>query len=170
MDIRIASISETHVRSLHACLDSVARERRFLAFLKAPGEDTFRGFVADSISRGAPFFVALESDTVVGWCDVNPRRYEGFTHMGKLGMGVRRDFRGKGVGTRLIAPALDRARGKNLERIELEVFASNTHAVALYHKFGFTAEGVRRKARKIDGEYDDIVFMALLFTGHDSED
>jgi RimJ/RimL family protein N-acetyltransferase len=49
-----------------------------------------------------------------------------------------------------------------LERIELEVFASNTRAFALYEKLGFVTEGVKRRARKLDGQYDDNVLMALL--------
>jgi RimJ/RimL family protein N-acetyltransferase len=163
MDIRIIPVSEEHMESLRACLDSVARERRFLAFLEAPPEPEFRRFVMENIYRGVPHFLALARDTVVGWCDIVPRRYEGFTHIGKLGMGVRRDWRGKHLGTRLIAATLERARELKLERIELEVFASNENALSLYRKTGFEVEGVRRKARKIDGAYENIVFMALLY-------
>jgi RimJ/RimL family protein N-acetyltransferase len=39
-----------------------------------------------------------------------------------------------------------------LERIELEVFASNTGANRLYEKAGFVVEGVKKKRRKLDGE------------------
>jgi RimJ/RimL family protein N-acetyltransferase len=49
-----------------------------------------------------------------------------------------------------------------MERIELDVFASNKAAIALYLKLGFVTEGVKRRARKLDGEYDDNVFMALI--------
>ena len=42
------------------------------------------------------------------------------------------------------------------------MFASNAHALALYEKLGFAREGVRKRARKLDGEYDDVVIMALL--------
>jgi ribosomal protein S18 acetylase RimI-like enzyme len=163
MEYRIIPVSGDHVESLRACFDSVARERRFLAFLEAPSSVEFRNFVMENISRGAPHFIALDDSTVVGWCDIIPRRYEGFTHIGKLGMGVHRDWRGKGIGTRLIDAALDSARELKLERIELEVFASNKNAVSLYGKKGFEVEGIRRKARKIDSVYEDILFMALLY-------
>jgi RimJ/RimL family protein N-acetyltransferase len=49
-----------------------------------------------------------------------------------------------------------------LERIELEVFASNTPAITLYEKKGFVVEGVKKKARKLDGVYDDMIQMALF--------
>jgi hypothetical protein len=51
---------------------------------------------------------------------------------------------------------------RGAERIELEVFASNARALALYDKLGFVREGVRRRARKLGGEYDDVVLMAIV--------
>jgi len=71
--------------------------------------------------------------------------------------------RGRGVGRRLAEAAIAAAKAQGAERIELEVFASNTRAIALYERLGFVREGVKRNARKLDGEYDDIVQMALLF-------
>lgn len=77
-------------------------------------------------------------------------------------MGVLSDFRGQGIGQGLIAHALNAARAGGLERVELEVFASNMPAIQLYEKVGFIVEGIKRKARKLDGLYDDIVEMALF--------
>src|SRR4051812_33719543 len=57
--------------------------------------------------------------------------------------------------------AIDRAWNSALERIELEVVASNEPAVGLYRKMGFVTEGVKRHGRKLDGVYDDIIVMAL---------
>lgn len=45
-------------------------------------------------------------------------------------------------------------------RVELEVFASNTAAIALYEKLGFVVEGRKSRARKVDGAYDDDLIMA----------
>lgn len=49
-----------------------------------------------------------------------------------------------------------------MERAELEVFASNRPAIALYEAAGFVHEGVKRRARKLEGVYDDIVLMAIM--------
>ena len=88
--------------------------------------------------------------------------FEGFTHCGRLGMGVHKSFRRLGLGTRLIERTISRAKGRGLERIELEVLASNTPAIKLYEKVGFVVEGVKKRARKLDGAYDDLVEMALF--------
>lgn len=77
-------------------------------------------------------------------------------------MGVLREYRGQGIGRRLAERTIARAKEIGLERIELEVYASNESAVALYRKLGFTVEGVKRKGRKVDGVYDDVLMMALL--------
>ena len=42
------------------------------------------------------------------------------------------------------------------------MFASNERAVALYRTLGFVTEGIKKRARKLDGHYDDNVFMALF--------
>ena len=66
--------------------------------------------------------------------------------------------------------AIEEARAVGLERIELDVFASNVAAIALYGKHGFGVEGLRRRARKIDGRYDDILEMALFLISDSPRD
>ena len=70
--------------------------------------------------------------------------------------------REKGLGNRLIDATMNAAREFGLERVELEVHASNIQAVKWYERLGFTLEGVKKKARKIDGKYDDDLVMALF--------
>jgi len=54
------------------------------------------------------------------------------------------------------------AKSLGVEKLELEVFASNTAARALYRKKGFVEEGVRLKKRKFEDNYDDLVCMGLF--------
>lgn len=160
--IKIVPIAEEYIEGFHSCLDSVARERRHLAFVQAPPFESAREFVLSNIANNVPQLVALRGNDVVGWCDISPMKHEGFTHCGTLGMGVRKDFRRLGIGTRLLEQTIGEAKKLGLERIELEVFASNTAAIRLYEKAGFLVEGVKKKARKLDGEHDDLVEMALF--------
>jgi ribosomal protein S18 acetylase RimI-like enzyme len=118
---------------------------------QAPPLSSVQAFVCSNIASGVPQFVALVGDEVVGWCDISPSRYEGFTHVGELGMGVRKDLRGQGIGTRLLDATLARVRACGLERVELEVYSLNEPAIRLYEKRGFVVEGVKKGARKLDG-------------------
>ena len=163
-DIRIVPTGEEHVEGLQRCIDAVAHERRWIGLLEGPPVVQMRAFV-ELILRGAGVqFVALDAaGEVVGWCDVLRLDQETFRHGWRLGMGLLPAVRGRGVGRRLAETAIAAAKAQGAERIELEVFASNTPAIALYEKLGFEREGVKRRARKLDGEYDDVVLMALLF-------
>jgi len=163
--ISVAPIAEDHIEGFRRCLDSVARERIHLGFLEAPSPERVAEFVRSNIVNGLPQFVAVRGGDVVGWCDISPEDLPGFTHCGRLGMGVRKDQRRKGLGRRLLAAALERARAIGLERVELEVYASNLPAIALYRQAGFSVEGTKKKARKLDGKYDDVVCMALWIGG-----
>jgi ribosomal protein S18 acetylase RimI-like enzyme len=77
-------------------------------------------------------------------------------------MGLLAGYRGKGIGRALAVKTIQAARAAGIERVELEVFASNTTAIALYRSLGFKEEGRRQRARKLDGVYDDNVCMAVL--------
>jgi RimJ/RimL family protein N-acetyltransferase len=160
--VEIVPITEDHIEGFHSCLDEVARERRYLGMTKAPPESSVRQFVMENIIRQNPQFVALDGERVVGWIDITIPTLEGFEHTGRLGMGMLRPYRGQGIGKRLLDRALDAARARGVERVELEVYALNTPAVRLYEKAGFVAEGTKRRARKLEGEYEDMIFMALF--------
>ncbi len=84
-------------------------------------------------------------------------------HVGSIGMAVRDDWQGKGVGTALMGAALDLADNwLNLTRIELRVYVDNSAAVALYKKFGFEIEGTHRRLAFRNGEYVDAYSMARI--------
>ena len=158
-------MSEAHVDSFRETLDSVARERKYLAMVQAPPIDRMRGWIGGNIEKGNPQFVAVDGESVVGWCDITPKTRKGFEHSGSLGMGVLAEYRRQGLGTALLSTAMGKAREVGLERIELEVFASNTEAISLYERFGFIREGLKEKSRKLDGKYEDLVLMAYFLGG-----
>ena len=163
-DIRIVPAGDEHVEGFNRCVGAVARERRYLGMLDAPPLEAWRAFVARVIGDGGVVLVAVDAaGEVVGWCDLQRRALEGFRHVGRLGIGMLPEVRGRGLGRRLMQAALTAARERGMERIELEVFASNTRAIALYERLGFVREGLKRRVRKLDGRYDDDVLMALLF-------
>ncbi|GAF90416.1 unnamed protein product [marine sediment metagenome] len=161
-DIKIENIIEAYIESYHRCLDSVARERKHLAFVEAPTLESTRRFILSNISKNVPQLIAIRGDDVVGWCDILPNGLEGFKHCGRLGMGVLKDFRRQGIGLKLSEQTMNIAKQIGLERIELDVLASNVPAINLYEKLRFQVEGVKKNARKLDGKFDDLIEMALF--------
>jgi len=175
--VEIGPITEAHIESFHKTLDVVARERRYLAFLEAPPLESTRAFILNNIAHGYPQFVATVAGEVsagevlgrevlgrevVGWCDVTPKSRPIYAHCGVLGVGLLPRFRGQGLGTRLITRTLHAARAFGLSRVELTVREDNRSAIALYEKVGFVAEGLQRNGALVDGEYENIIEMAIL--------
>jgi RimJ/RimL family protein N-acetyltransferase len=102
--------------------------------------------------------VALAGGELVGELRVEPT-YFGY---GELGMMVAAGWRGRGVGTALVAAAIDWARARRLHKLSLGVFPHNEAAIALYRKFGFVDEGRRiEHIRRSNGERWDLVEMGL---------
>jgi putative acetyltransferase len=84
-------------------------------------------------------------------------------HVGSIGMCVRDDSQGRGVGTALMKAGIELADGwLNYQRLELNVYTDNLAAMALYRKFGFVIEGTYRAYAFRDGQYVDSYAMARL--------
>jgi L-phenylalanine/L-methionine N-acetyltransferase len=83
--------------------------------------------------------VAVAEGQLIGMLHIEVSRH-GF---GELAMLVDRGWRGSGVGSAMVAAAIDWARNHGLHKLCLEVFAQNAAAIALYRKSGFVEEGRR---------------------------
>lgn len=158
----IAPIANEHIAGFHSALDAIARERIYLGLTEARPLPWAEDFVTANIRKNHAQFVALADGKVIGWCDILPHDMSGFDHTGALGMGLLPQWRGRGVGRTLLRTTLQKAVNNGLTRIELDVYTSNLKAIALYRKFGFVEEGLKRNARLLDGVYEDVMLMALL--------
>ena len=70
---------------------------------------------------------------------------------------------GRGIGYKATMAALRQGfLQENLNRISLTVLANNERAIKLYLRVGFSEEGRFRQALYRNGEYVDIVAMAIL--------
>lgn len=164
MTVDVVPIALEHAAGFHACLDAVAREKRYLAQTQALPLSRIEGFVRDSVANDAVQFVALEGSTVLGWADIFPAWAEAVKHCGSLGIGVLATHRGQGIGERLLQACLAKALAKGITRVELEARADNQRAIALYERVGFKHEALKRQAMRFDGLYYDAVQMSLLLT------
>lgn len=159
----IKRASKEFAESYCNTVDKVARERKYLASVEGfPLESTI-GFVGMIEENNLSQFYAIRDDEVIGWCDILPKSFEGLKHVGTLGMGVSEEYRGNGIGRKLLETAIEHARVNNgISKVELEVFGSNKSAIRLYEKFGFKYEGRRENSRYLDGQYDSIVLMGKM--------
>jgi RimJ/RimL family protein N-acetyltransferase len=109
------------------------------------------------------FLVAEAEGELVGILTLEGAKRRNVRHTAVLGITVAREWRGQGIGRRLIEHAIAWARTTRIiTRIELHVFARNANAIHLYESCGFVIEGARRRAVVRDGKYLDDLVMALL--------
>jgi RimJ/RimL family protein N-acetyltransferase len=160
--IEIVPIALNHVEGFHRALDSVARERKYLSIFEAFSVRAMTDFVVHQNKTGGPAFVAHREGEVIGWCDIRRQTLPAFAHRGSVGMGVVAEWRGRGIGFRLLDAALDAAFRQGFARVELEVRTDNARAIALYDKIGFVREGLLRDSFFINGEYFDAIAMAII--------
>jgi RimJ/RimL family protein N-acetyltransferase len=162
MSVDVIPIAPRHIEGYQRAIDAVARERRYLTLLEAFPLPQTRDFVLGLMEKGDPMLVALAKGEVVGWCDIQRHAFPTHAHRGTLGMGVVSGYRGRGIGYRLLDQTLKQAFTTGFVRVELSVRADNLRAASLYEKLGFLREGVLRDAVFVDGEYHDVVAMAMI--------
>ncbi|CAE6837243.1 L-amino acid N-acetyltransferase AaaT [Paraburkholderia haematera] len=105
---------------------------------------------------------AMVGDTLVGEAELTPFKGRR-AHAASLGIGVHDAWHRRGIGNALMTELLDLADNwLGLRRVELDVFADNHAALALYRKFGFELEAHQRGAVLRRGVLIDCYFMARL--------
>jgi len=98
---------------------------------------------------------------LVGAIGVERDRREKVRHIGHLiGMMVKPEAQGRGIGRALLEAAVGEARAAGIELLTLSVTESNAGALALYESAGFDRFGVLRKALRIGTQYHAKVHMA----------
>lgn len=107
--------------------------------------------------------IARLDKTIVGLLFFMPNSKRKNAHTGEFGVNVHPDFQGLGIGEHLVNRLLQWARqNEQIEKVILQVFATNSKAVGLYKKMGFIEEGRHKKAiKQIDGAYVDILQMYI---------
>ena len=83
-------------------------------------------------------------------------------HSAYIVMGVLKEYRGKGIGTRLFKKLEQWAFHQSIHRLELTVVTRNKAAISLYKKMGFEIEGIKRHSLFIDSKFVDEYDMSRL--------
>ncbi len=119
-------------------------------------EQSFREEMDNSI---AVYFVAEMDGMLAGYCGFWQVADEG--HI--TNVAVLKQFRRRGVGSRLVAEMERYARSIGLVLMTLEVRKSNQAAIGLYEKYGFSAIGERKNYYQRPVE--NALIMTIFFAG-----
>ena len=105
----------------------------------------------------AAYFVLKEDEKIIGYCGTWIVIDE--AHITNIA--VLPEYRGRGLGEKLLSSMMEYCKGKGIERMTLEVRVSNTPAQSLYKKLGFQ-EGAIRKNYYSDNQEDAIVMWVNI--------
>ena len=111
---------------------------------------------------GKLVIVAESAGRIIGLLSFQSEERKRVRHHGELGMSVNKARRDQGVGRALLLALIAWAEQHPvLEKVCLQVFATNTRAIALYTSLGFKEEGRQIRDVKMEsGEYVDVFIMA----------
>lgn len=103
--------------------------------------------------------VNTENNEIVGLYILHPNNVGRCGHICNASYAVRSDIRGQHIGEKLVLDCLTMAKEKGFRIMQFNaVVASNTHALHLYERIGFTKLGVIPGGfRMPDGHYEDII-------------
>lgn len=112
-----------------------------------------RAWLREHAPDAYPVFVAVDRDSVLGWCSLSAYRpgRMALRHTAEISYYVHESHRGAGVGSRLIAHAIEQCPGlgfKTLFAILLDVNADSTR---ILEKFGFQRWGHLPDVADFDG-------------------
>ena len=118
-------------------------------------------------ATGAEFFteqtftgIAVDSDSgkVMGLYILHPNNIGRCGHICNASYAVHRDARGNGIGEALVRHCIAKAKECGFGILQFNaVVATNTAALRLYEKLGFTRLGTIPKGFRMDDRYEDIV-------------
>jgi ribosomal protein S18 acetylase RimI-like enzyme len=151
----VRTLAEADVESALDLFEAVAGEGRWLANELPLDRREVRARWRDLLATGEGIIlVAEEERELIGLAAVVGREVP------ELGMLVRADRRGRGVGDALVRACVAWARAAGAERLGLHVFPHNAAAIGLYRKHGFVERGlVVGQYRRRDGQCWDALRM-----------
>jgi len=119
------------------------------------------GIFRDCLRVGYVCRVACLGDEVIGYGVMSVGAGE--AHI--LNLCVNAHFRCRGVGRRMLAYLVERARAAGMAEAFLEVRPSNTAAIRLYQSMGFEQVGIRRGYYQAVGGREDASVLKLVLPG-----
>ncbi len=105
-------------------------------------------------------YVAEAAGELIGMTALVRNELAKMRHAGSIfGVYTRPDWRGTGVADALLAACLVYAGELGLRMVRLSVVTTNTGAIRLYQRCGFSVYGVEQEAIQYDGIYYDELLM-----------
>lgn len=170
--VTIRPARQEDLADLVALIRAITDERTYVVAESVAAQLAYEeAVIRHTDTRSRTFFVAeVDADAegpsdsrLVGWTHLTLPGIEYLDHTAELTVGVRADFRRRGIGTQLMRIALAWAAANDYHKVYQSLPGTNRAAIDFLDTHGWTAEAVRSDHYRIDGEFIDEVMMAYTF-------
>lgn len=156
--IRLPKISD--LNSSLEMINSLVEEKAMLTVQKKSTykeeEKYLKGIIKE---KGALHLFLIINGKVAGSAKIS-KLGNGRNHIGELGISLKKEYRGMGLGKKLSKTVMEKAIKKfKLKIIILNVFKKNKAAYCLYKKLGFKKVGTIKGEVKYYNRYEDVITM-----------
>ena len=110
-----------------------------------------------------PIWVAEEGGEVIGWLSLSEffDRRPAYRATAEIGVYIREDHRGEGLGRRLVEEAIRRGPELGLKTLTAGAFAHNAASIRLFERMGFREWAHFPRVAELDGVERDLVVLGL---------
>ncbi|MHA2181026.1 MAG: N-acetyltransferase family protein [Promethearchaeota archaeon] len=159
--IRKASIADAE--TISSIWEVICTERIFTAVNKAFTPQQEREYISSLSDREGIFIAELENQIIAFQSlDLWAKFTDSFDHVGQIGTFILPKWRRNNIGRQLANYTFQFARLNGYKKLVIYVRAKNIGAINFYKNMGFVEKGVLTEQVKIDGQYEDEIFMELF--------
>jgi L-amino acid N-acyltransferase YncA len=134
-----------------ATLESTTKDEQYIFEWFSKHTDRFKVIVAELDGK------------VVGWASLNQyNSRQAYDGVADLSIYIKREYRGGGIGGKLLSFIEGLAKENDFHKIVLFTFPFNGLGQGLYKKIGFREVGVFYNQGKLDGEFVDVMAMEKI--------
>ena len=164
MNIRRCELNDAdNMLKMLLALDKETDYMMFEADERPKDINRVKDMINPSINGDDLLLIAVEDENIIGFLSAQrgiPRKIK---HTAYIVIGIRKNFRGNGIGKKLFLELDLWAKENNVSRLELTVMCTNSIAKQLYEKNGFVVEGIKRNSIFMKGNYIDEYYMAKIY-------
>ena len=162
MDVSIRDSNESDIKSIQTIYNQGIEDK--IATLETEiKDDTYMRNWFDKHRGRYKVIVAEDKGQIVGWASLNQyNNRSAYDGVADLSVYISRDYRGKGVGKKLLAKLESLAIENGFHKILLFTFPFNQLGQGLYRRMGFREVGVFKNQGKLDGKFVDVMAMEKI--------
>lgn len=163
MEIKIRKANAEDAKEISHIWEIICAEKIYTAVSKHFTTEQERRYIINLTDREG-IFVAEKEGQIIGFQSLDKwaEYSDSFDHVGVIGTFILPKWRNKMIGSQLAEYTFNFARNNDYEKTIIYVRAKNSGAIAFYRKLGFVQKGVLSNQVKINGIYEDEIFMEMF--------